>query len=39
MVVYAKDLQEAAAKARFSEVVEATLVDEHLEHHLAKTGF
>lgn len=39
MVVYARDLQEAAVKARFSEIVEATLVDEHVEHGVAKAGF
>jgi len=39
MVVYAKDLQEAAVKARFSEIVEATLLDGHMEHSVVKTGF
>lgn len=39
MVVYAKDLHEATLKARFSEVVEAELMDEHIEHGLGRAGF
>lgn len=39
MVVYAKNISEAAVKARFSEVIDISLADEHIETGVVKVGF